>query len=76
MTHHNENTSGLLRQYMPKGTDLSVYSQDELNQIALSLNTRPRQRYDFRTPLQVYNELPALAETDQGAMHCLLRAGL
>jgi transposase, IS30 family len=65
----NENTNGLLRQYMPKGTDLSVYSQDELNQIALSLNTRPRQRHDFRTPLQVYNELLALAETDQGTMH-------
>jgi IS30 family transposase len=65
----NENTNGLLRQYLPKGTDLSVYSQDELNQIALSLNTRPRQRHEFRTPLQVYTELQRLAETAIGTMH-------
>lgn len=61
--------SGLLRQYLPKGADLSVYSQDELNQIALSLNTRPRKRHDFRTPLQVYNELLDLAKTGTGTMH-------
>ena len=52
----NENTNGLLRQYMPKGADLSVYSQDELDEIALSLNTRPRQTLGFRTPLAVYTE--------------------
>jgi IS30 family transposase len=52
----NENTNGLLRQYMPKGADLSVYSQDELDDIALSLNTRPRQTLGFRTPLAVYTE--------------------
>ena len=65
----NENTNGLLRQYLPKGTDLSIYSQDQLNQIALSLNTRPRKRHGFRTPLQVYNEHLRLAEADLGTKH-------
>lgn len=53
----NENINGLLRQYLPNGTDLSIYSQDELNQIALSLNTRPRARHNFRSPLQVYTNI-------------------
>ena len=65
----NENTNGLLRQYLPKGIDLSVYSQAELNQIALSLNTRPRKRHDFRTPLQVYNEHLQLADASDGTVH-------
>jgi IS30 family transposase len=65
----NENINGLLRQYLPKGTDLSVYSQDELNQIALSLNTRPRKRHQFRTPLEVYNDHLRLAETGAGTIH-------
>lgn len=52
----NENTNGLLRQYMPKGSDLSIYSQDELDAIALSLNNRPRQTLGWKSPLVVYTE--------------------
>jgi IS30 family transposase len=53
----NENTNGLLRQYLPKGTDLSGYTQRELNAIAYRLNTRPRKCLDFATPLEVYAQL-------------------
>jgi transposase, IS30 family len=53
----NENTNGLLRQYLPKGTDLSRYTQRELNAIAHRLNTRPRKCLSFATPLEVYAQL-------------------
>jgi len=53
----NENTNGLLRQYLPKGTDLSAYTQRELNAIAHRLNTRPRKCLAFATPLEVYAQL-------------------
>jgi IS30 family transposase len=46
----NENTNGLLRQYLPKTADLSTFSQSELDAIALRLNTRPRQTLGFKTP--------------------------
>jgi IS30 family transposase len=48
----NENTNGLLRQYFPKGMDLSGYTQSYLNQIALRLNTRPRQNLGFASPAE------------------------
>ena len=46
----NENTNGLLRQYFPKGTDLSVFSQAYLNRIALRLNQRPRKTLGYDCP--------------------------
>lgn len=51
-----ENTNGLLRQYLPKGTNLARYSQRQLDRIAWSLNTRPRKTLGFRTPAEVFFE--------------------
>jgi transposase, IS30 family len=65
----NENTNGLLRQYMPKGSDLSIYSQDELDAFAFQLNTRPRKRFNYESPLVLYNQKMMLLEHQNGTVH-------
>ncbi len=57
-----ENTNGLLRQYFPKGTDLSLWGPGILERVAAELNTRPRKRHGFRTPADILDQL--LCEAD------------
>jgi IS30 family transposase len=58
----NENTNGLLRQYFPKGTDLSLHSADDLAAVATALNTRPRKTLDWKTPAEALEQV--LKETN------------
>ena len=56
----NENTNGLLRQYMPMGIDISSYSQAKLNAVARQLNERPRKTLGFKTPAEMFSQTVAL----------------
>ena len=53
----NENINGLIRQYLPKGTDLSVHSQEALDAISYQMNIRPRKRFGYKCPIEVITEV-------------------
>ena len=59
----NENTNGLLRQYFPKGTDLSTYSAADAAAVALTLNTRPRKTLHWRTPAEAFDQFLQSTQT-------------
>jgi IS30 family transposase len=61
-----ENSSGLLREFLPKGTDLSVHDQQALKEIAHLMNTRPRQTPDWLTPNQAFKQCMDAIEQSRG----------
>ena len=63
----NENTNGLLRQYFPKGTDISRYSERELDAVATALNGRPRKTLEWKSPTEALNELISSAQRNRVA---------
>ena len=64
-----ENSNGLLRQYLPKGTDLSVYSLEELDVIAERLNQRPRAIHGYFPPISVYRAMLERLNQPTGSVH-------
>ena len=63
----NENTNGLLRQYFPKGTDLSMHSANEIAAVAAALNSRPRKTLDWKTPAEALDRFLLSADKDRVA---------
>ena len=53
----NENTNGLIRQYLPKGASMAELTQQQCDAIATKLNSRPRKRLGYRTPYQVFHKI-------------------